>query len=381
MNKNKYNKTNYKLIAKFTLAFLILILIYLILVFFYKNYKGSLNSNETKIKVVDLGGDNITNDNLSESNIMKFENNDVFLFAGFEESINSITEGLNADYVPETIWGYNNLGIANVDNHLNIRETPDSEGKLIGKMSNNDGCEILDIVDDTWAHIKSGEIEGYCHIDYLLTGADALYQGRKIITPVATVTASALKVREAPNTDCRIITQVPKGEELKVLEFGEDWVKIDLDDEDAYVAYDFVDIEERLGHAISITELLYGDGVSDVRVDLCQYAKTFIGNPYVWGGTSLTKGCDCSGFVMKLYAHYDVTIPRTSRTQATAGTVVPLDKVRPGDLIFYTRGKSINHVALYVGNGQVVHASSPKTGIKISGMYYRTPYKAVSFLP
>lgn len=302
---------------------------------------------------------------------------DYVISAGFDGDIDSKLSAENEDL---TTYGYTNLGIASVENHLNIREIPDAEGKLVGKMSNDAACEILDYVDDVWVHIKSGEIEGYCSKDYLLTGPDAVIRANEIITPVATVKADALKVREAPNTDCRVITQVQEGEELKVLETYDEWVKVDLDDEEAYVAYEFVEISERLPTAITMTELLYGQGVSDVRVDLCQYAKQFYGNPYVWGGTSLTKGADCSGFVMSVYAHYGITLPHSSRSQANSGTKVSLSEVKPGDLIFYTRGKSINHVAIYIGNGQVIHASSPKTGITMSSMYYRTPYKAVSIL-
>ncbi|MDE6687336.1 MAG: C40 family peptidase, partial [Lachnospiraceae bacterium] len=137
-------------------------------------------------------------------------------------------------------------------------------------------------------------------------------------------------------------------------------------------------VEERLSTAITMSELLYGEGVSDVRVDICQYAKQFVGNPYVWGGTSLTRGADCSGFVLSLYAKYGITLPHSSAAQANCGRRVALSQMKPGDLVFYTKGGSINHVAMYIGNGQVIHASSPSTGIRISSVNYRTPYVAVS---
>ena len=97
-------------------------------------------------------------------------------------------------------------------------------------------------------------------------------------------------------------------------------------------------------------------------------------------GTSLTKGADCSGFVMKVFQKYGVKLPRNSRAQANCGTTIKVAEAKPGDLIFYAKGKTINHVAIYIGNGQVVHASSPKTGIKISNVSYRSPYKAVRVL-
>lgn len=301
--------------------------------------------------------------------------------AGIDADIDSVVNAVEPGDENETYWGYTNLGIASVDNHLNIRTIPDPEGKLVGKMSNGDACEIIDITDDGWAHIKSGDIEGYASIDYILTGPKALVKANEIITPVATTTGEGVRVREAPNTECAVITQLPKGEDLKVLEILDDgWVKLDLDDEEAYISYDYVTVEDKLSTAISMQELLYGQGVSNVRVDLCQYAKQFIGNRYVWGGTSLTNGVDCSGFTMQVYKHFGISLPHYSVAQSRCGRTVSLSSVKPGDLIFYTRGGRINHVAIYIGNGQVCHASSPKTGIKVSSMYYRTPYKAVSLL-
>ena len=110
------------------------------------------------------------------------------------------------------------------------------------------------------------------------------------------------------------------------------------------------------------------------------YAKQFLGNPYVYGGTSLTNGADCSGFTMSVFAHFGISIGRNSRDQAAKGKEIAVSAVQPGDLLFYASGNYINHVALYIGNGQVIHASTAKSGIKISPSNYRTPCKAVSFL-
>lgn len=297
--------------------------------------------------------------------------------AGFEQDMAEALEDIEEWTEPTTYWGYTNLGIANVENHLNVRETPDEEGKLIGKMSNNAACEILGI-EGNWAHISSGELEGYVCLDYLLTGPMAIARAEEVVKPMAIVTADVLRVREQPNVDCEIITTVPHGEELEVLSVQGEWIEIDLDGESAYISAEYVSVEEKLSTAITMTELLYGEGVSDVRVDICQYAKQFVGNPYVWGGTSLTRGADCSGFVLSLYARYGISLPHSSRAQANCGRTVPLSQIQPGDLVFYTKGGTINHVAMYIGNGQVIHASNPTTGIRISGLYYRTPYKAVS---
>ena len=272
-------------------------------------------------------------------------------------------------------WGYTNLGIANVDNNLNIRKEPDSSAKLVGKLPKNAACEVLEEMDG-WAHIVSGEVEGYVSCEYLLTGMDAVNVARSLVQNKAKVTCDLLKVREEPNTESEVIMTVAEGERLDVIEELEGWVKVDVDGQEVYVSSEFVEISEDLDTALTITEVLYGEGVSDIRVELCEFAKQYVGNPYVWGGTSLTKGADCSGFVLAVFAEYGVSLPHYSVAQSKEGTAIDVSEVLPGDLIFYSNGSTINHVAIYIGNGQVIHASSPKTGIKISNYNYRTPVKA-----
>lgn len=276
-------------------------------------------------------------------------------------------------------WGYTNLGIANVSDNLNVRAAAAEDGKIIGKLPKDAACEVLD-VDDLWAHIKSGSVEGYVSREYLLTGIPAKHKAEELASTVARVTTDSLKVRAEASTDSEVITMVPNGEELEVAAVEGDWVKVLLDDEEVYVSAEFVEVSAELGTAVTMSELLYGQGISDVRVDICQYAKEFLGNPYVWGGTSLTKGTDCSGYVMSLYKKYGVNLPHSSRAQANCGTTIKVSEAQPGDLIFYGKGKTINHVAMYIGGGKVIHASNPKTGIRISNVSYRTPFKAVRIL-
>jgi hypothetical protein len=212
-------------------------------------------------------------------------------------------------------------------------------------------------------------------------GQDAIDRGKEVASMIAVVNTQTLKVREEPNTDSVVITLIPQDEELEVVDVMDNgWIKFLLDDEEAYVSGEYVDVEERLEKAVTLTELMYGQGISDVRVDLVQYAKQFVGNPYVWGGTSLTNGADCSGFTLSIYKKYGVTLPHHAASQAKMGTSVEFSQLQPGDLVFYAKNGSVNHVAIYIGNGQVIHASSPKTGIKISSLNYRTPYCARRFL-
>jgi peptidoglycan DL-endopeptidase CwlO len=124
----------------------------------------------------------------------------------------------------------------------------------------------------------------------------------------------------------------------------------------------------------------YGDSSSGSATgsEIANYALNFVGNPYVYGGTSLTNGTDCSGFVKSIYAHFGYSLPRTSSGQSqSAGREVSLSSLQPGDLIFYRNSSgNVSHVALYIGGGRVVHASNERDGIKVSNINYRTPYKA-----
>ena len=266
-----------------------------------------------------------------------------------------------------------------MDNNLNVRAIAAEDGKLVGKLPKDAACEVLDD-DGTWAHIKSGKVEGYVSLEYLLTGIPAKRRAEELATTMARVNTDGLKVRAEANTDSEVITLVANGEELEVAAVEGDWVKVYLDDQEVFVSAEYVEVTSELGTAITMTELFYGQGVSDIRVDVCQYAKEFLGNPYVWGGTSLTKGADCSGFVLSVFKKYGVSLPHSSVAQANCGTTIKVSEAKPGDLIFYGNGKAINHVAICIGNGQVIHASSPKTGIKISNISYRSPIKAVRIL-
>lgn len=282
--------------------------------------------------------------------------------------------------IDTTAWGYTNLGIANVSGNLNVRKEPSTSSALTGKMKDGTACEILGI-DGGWARIKSGEVEGYVSMDYLLTGAAAKMKAREVLHFVVKVNADALKVRDDASLNGAVLTQVPKNEELDYVETVGEWVKVNIDGNEAYVFGEYVDIIQKLDTAVTMKELKYGEGVTNLRVDIVEYAKQFIGNPYVWGGTSLTKGADCSGFVQSVFKKFNINLSRTSRTQAGDGKKISASELQPGDLIFYADSSgTINHVAIYIGNSQVVHASSPKTGIKISNYNYRTPVKYVDVI-
>jgi cell wall-associated NlpC family hydrolase len=279
-----------------------------------------------------------------------------------------------------TFCGYSNLGIANVDtSNLNVREEPSTDSKIVGKMTSHNACEIID-TDGDWYQIKSGNVSGYVKSEYLYTGEEAIEIAKEEVTTYATVTTETLRVRSEESTDSDIVSLVNIGEDLVVVDESDEWALVEVDDESGYVYKEYVTIAQKLPTAKTVTELKYGEGVSDVRVELVQYALQFVGNRYVWGGESLTKGVDCSGFTMKIYEKFGIYLPHSSRAQPSYGTKIKASEAKPGDLFFYGSGKSISHVGIYIGDGQIVHASNKRDGIKISNCYYRTPICVVSYL-
>lgn len=227
---------------------------------------------------------------------------------------------LAAATAPSVVEGYALLGVVDAESgYINIREEMSTDSDVVGKIRKDAICEVVSI-EDEWCEIESGEIKGYISNEYLLTGVEANEKAEALME---------------------------EGKELET--------------------------------AITLTEYRYGKGVTDIQMEICEYARQFVGNPYRWGGTSLTKGADCSGFTLSVYANYGVSLPHSSKAQANCGEKIDVSEVQPGDLVFYG-GKNIHHVAMYIGNGQVVHAQSSDTGIVVSSMYYNTPTRAVRIL-
>ena len=278
--------------------------------------------------------------------------------------------------------GYKNLGMSNIkEGNLNIRKKATTESEIVGKMTKNNACEILGTKDD-WTKIKSGSVTGYVKSEYLYTGDDAIAAAEKAVITVATVNTTTLRVRKKASVDSSVVSLVGEGEDLTVEKIVDGWYKVEVDDEKGYISGDFVDVSQKLPTASSIKELneSSSEGALSTGSSLVQYALQFVGNRYVWGGTSLTNGVDCSGFTMQVYAHYGISLPHHAASQPGYGTRVSSSEAKPGDLFFYSNGGGINHVAIYIGNGQVVHASNPRTGIKISNAFYRTPVCVVRYL-
>lgn len=337
--------------------------------------------------------------------------------------------------VEKPVSEYENVGISVASNYVNIRKKPNTDSEIVGKLYQGCAATITER-EGEWVKITSGNAEGYINADYLAIGFDAEELVEKYATRWAVVSTETLRVRMEPSTDAKIATLVPMGERLIVTSVTDEWVEITMDNGDitGFVSADFVDIEVEFEHAVTIEEEQaeirrqqeaeealrrqqeeqrrreqaaknqasasknnnnnnnsnynnnnsYNSGNnaevvgSGQGADIASFAKKFVGNPYVYGGTSLTNGTDCSGFVQSVYRNFGISIPRDSRSQcAGAGYKVSMDSLKAGDLVFYTNSSgTVNHVAMYIGGGKIVHASEPRTGIMISNMRYRTPYMA-----
>ncbi len=330
------------------------------------------------------------------------EQGQIVVSGGLKETVSAKKEKTKTPDTDRMKLHYKNLGIADVDTYLNVRAHSRESSDVVGKMTKNDGCDILSMKKG-WAKIQSGKVKGYVKAKYLLRGDAAQKKALKVARLKAVVETETLNVRYLPSTDAKIYDQISEDEDYTVekenLSEGfikeyiakhcnrrdtqgidrdamyddlENWVMLSIDSEKVFVSKDFISIKYKLNHAVTIKE--EKEEPSSKSSSIVDYAMQFLGNRYVWGGTSLTNGTDCSGFTMGIYRHFGYSLPRTSAAQAAHTRSVSRGDVQVGDLFFYGSG-SVSHVALYIGNGQIIHASNARDGIKISSAYYRQPLK------
>lgn len=298
---------------------------------------------------------------------------------------------------------FRNLVIAQVTNYVNVRSVPSEEGEIVGKLYNNSvGTFISE--ENGWYQITSGNVTGYVKGEFCVTGEGAVELARQVGTRIARVNTTTLKVRSEPSLEASVLGLIPLEDELVVLEETEGWVKVDVEEGIGWVFTEYVDLHSEFVQAESKEEeearlakeeeerrrareaaaaraaenaansgssapaqtyVVSGD--SEMGSAVAEYALQFVGNPYVYGGTSLTNGADCSGFVMSVYANFGVSLPHSSSADRSQGAAVDgIGNAQPGDLVCYS-----GHVGLYIGNGQIVHASNSRTGIIVSNADYR----------
>lgn len=287
---------------------------------------------------------------------------------------------------------YTNLGVYLKNEITEIKSEPSDDATGVGIITYGDGVNIEETVGD-WCKITSGNVFGYIKADALITGYRAVNYGIEHCTLRAFIGDDTQDVYLDATRLSKIWTKLAPRQAYRVLDVDKYWVEIGLDSgEDADRA--FINISDgnvKLKYSIGVAipyenihvnnngpvieeEVHYTANNTVFRNSIISYGCEFIGNPYVWGGTSLTNGTDCSGFTQSVLAHFGIHIPRVSRDQVNVGRSVSESEMRPGDLVFYANSSgTINHVAMYIGNGMVVMAGSAKTGIHIARWNYRTP--------
>lgn len=340
---------------------------------------------------------------------IKAEASNTFSFG--EEGIASVmTEAHTADPTVEekiveelTPSEYDGICIAQVNDYVNVRSLPSEEGEILGKLYNESAGTIEEDVDG-WYKITSGNVTGYVKSDYVVTGDAAEELAEQVGKRVATVTTETLRVRSEASTEASILGLIGEEEELTVTDETDEWVQVSIEEGDGWVSKEFVDLRTDFVQAESKEEekarlekekaakeegkrkaaaaaakagasqgavLGSGSGSSSGNA-VVSYASQFVGNPYVYGGTSLTNGTDCSGFVMGVYAHFGVGLPHSSSAMRSMGYGVSLADAQPGDIICYS-----GHVGIYCGNNTIVHASTAATGIKYTSPANYKPILAV----
>lgn len=284
-----------------------------------------------------------------------------------------------------------NVVVAKTGDYVRIRSAASDNAQVVGKFY-EDAVGLILSEEKGWYEIQSGNVIGYVKKDFCVIGKEAQEMAAQLGNRMAEVLCERLVVRMGAAEDAEVLGMVAMGDTLIVTGETEDWIRVDIEEGCGWIKKEFVRVYTEYIRAESVEEealrlekeekdrekariaaaknailTVEKTDETEMGIAVAKYAIQFIGNPYVWGGTSLTEGVDCSGFVMKVYEEFGVELPHSSAADRTQGYAVDgLENALPGDLICYS-----GHVALYIGDGQIVHAASEKSGIKVSNADYR----------
>ena len=326
---------------------------------------------------------------------------------------------------------YYNLGVAMPTNgYLNIRAEASTDSEVIGRMSKYAGMEVVSDNGNGWYQIVSGPVTGYVAKEYILTGEEAKEVAVEKAYFAAKIRKDSLNFRKEMSTDSEVLTQLSSKEKYEANAVYGDWVELNINGSIGYVSLDYVTVDYFLQDAVAFTEITIEDTADagntaeagqtaaaaqggqtasagqsqtaaatqaptqaatqappastngSLRQQVVNFALQWQDpNGYQWGGTVLGQGVDCSGFTQAVMAHFGIGINRTAASQASNGTRIDPSQAQPGDLLFYSNiGGPINHVAIYIGNGQIIHSASERSGILISDWHYNTPVACVNVI-
>lgn len=303
---------------------------------------------------------------------------------------------------------YADLALANVSNYVNVRSQANTDSSIVGKIYDGAVAQILEIADGEdgqWFKVVSGNVEGYIKSEFFLYGDAAAEAIDDYVTKYAVVLADRLNVREEPDIESRRIGFIDNGERVKLLESGNEWLRVQYtDNQTGYVAAEYITVVEEFVYAKTLEEeaaelaarrtleerqhmseeqaaentsvtpsppsASYSDN-GELRSSIVDYAMQFLGNRYVHGGQSLETGTDCSGFTSLIYAQFGYSVSRTPSGQlANDGRSIDYSEAKPGDIICYGSGGKCTHVALYMGDGQIIHSANSRKGVVIYAADY-----------
>lgn len=277
-----------------------------------------------------------------------------------------------------------------------IYEKTDEKSKKVGVLPSsgigeiNDFREFKSDIDKfiageaEWFEINSGEITGYIKNEDLLIGTSAVEElNNSYNTTIKITSNSNVRVRVEPTIESDIIDSLKPDTivKLNIEEFNEDddWIPVIIEEDNGFIRKDLVTINNTVVYATKYVEPKSQSTkkantnqkvippTEETPSAVVEYAKQFLGNPYVWGGTSLTNGCDCSGFVMKVYEAFGISLPHSSKSDRSVGRAVSFNEIQPGDIVCYD-----GHVGIYAGNGQIINALNRKSGIVYTNVNYDT---------
>lgn len=304
---------------------------------------------------------------------------------------------------------YADLAIAQVSNYVNVRSLPNTDSDIVGKIYNGAVAQVLSVTgeDHDWFQIVSGNVEGYIKAEFFLYGDAAAEVIDQYVTRYANVIADRLNVREQPSTESKRIGYIDNGERVQLLENQGEWLRVQYTDgKEGYVSSQYVTISEEfvygktleeeakeqeerkiLEERENVTEQEVAENVTivvaepvgtyssnaELRSSIVNYAMQFLGNRYVHGGSSLVTGTDCSGFTSLIYKEFGYSLSRTPSGQLSSnGRSIDYSQIQPGDIICYGKGGKCTHVALYMGNGQIIHSANSRKGVVIYQADYDT---------